>query len=104
MEEQLLEADSDDDCYAQKIKEGINVDAYFDRTNNSGWYQAKVVFSLEEMVRVQITYSSGNTKDWWIELESYKIAPLGTKSNSSKSQNLEYFTNLHKLVEPVGIN
>lgn len=72
----------------------------FERQVQPGWYQSKVVFSLEEMVKVQISLENGQKHDCWVELESQKIARVGTYTRNDKMTNHLYFTDLYKLIEP----
>ena len=94
--------DSDDDCYGHVFKEGEYVDAFFSRNTTPGWYQAKVVFALEEMIKVQTTMPSGAKHDCWVELESHSLAWLNTYTKNDKSENFLYFQELYKLIEPAG--
>lgn len=51
--------DSDDDMYGQTLEIGSVVDVFFERGGViPGWYPAKVIFSLEEMVKVQTTFDN----------------------------------------------
>ena len=57
-----------------------------------GWYPAKVIFSLEEMVRVQrISQNETSKQDCWVEIESWKIARHGAHTNNEKMENFSYF-------------
>ena len=66
-----------------------------------GWFPAKVVFSLDEMVKVQTTFSNETKQECWVELESHKIARYGTYTKNDKMINHLYFQDLYKLIEPV---
>ena len=83
--------DSDDDCYGYVFRENEYVDAYFSRNTTPGWYQAKVVFALEEMIKVQTTMPNGAKHDCWVELESQNLAWLNTYTKNDKSENFLYF-------------
>ena len=95
--------DSDDDCYGHNFKEGDYVDAYFSRNAVvPGWYQSRVVFALEEMIKVQTTMTNGSRHECWVELESQSLAWLNTYTKNEKSENYKFFTDLYKLIEPAG--
>lgn len=66
----------------------------------TGWYPSKVTVSLEEMVKVQAMYADGQSRECWVELESAKIARVGTYTKSEKMDNFIYFKELYKLIEP----
>ena len=67
-----------------------------------GWFPAKVIFSLEEMAKVQTTFANDMKQECWVELESHKIAQLNTFTKNDKSVNHSYFMDLYKLIEPSG--
>lgn len=93
LEEETTELgdDSDDDCYGHLFREGEYVDAFFSRNTVPGWYQAKVVFALEEMIKVQTTMPNASKHDCWVELESQNLAWLNTFTKNDKSENFQYF-------------
>ena len=56
------------------------------------------------MVKVQATFQNGHKQECWVELESQKIARLGTYTNNEKMDNFSYFQELYKLIEPSSSN
>ena len=67
----------------------------------TGWFPAKVVFSLEEMVKVQATFQNDKRQECWVELESWKISRSGNMTKNEKCDNQQYFQELYKFIEPV---
>lgn len=61
----------------------------------SGWHPAKVIFVLDEMVRVQTPCRNPQgkevTQELWIETESYKITKHGCHTQNEKFDNFMYF-------------
>jgi len=62
----------------------------FDR-GNTGWFQSKVVFHLDEMVKVQTTFANELKQECWVELESHKLGYRGTYTKNEKMENFFYF-------------
>ena len=61
-----------------------------------------MIFSLDEMIKVQATFANDQKQECWVELESHKIARLNTYTKNDKTFNHEYFKDLYKLIEPNG--
>jgi len=77
----------------------------FSKNELKGWHPAIVVFSLEEMVRVQAVHTPQMTRDveLWIETESNKIAWPETQTKNEKQENFLYFQEFFKNIEPAEI-
>ena len=69
----------------------------FDR-GSVGWFPAKVIFTLQEMVKVQTTFTNDAKQECWVELESAKIAKHGSYTRNDKMVNQIYFQDLYKLI------
>jgi len=84
--EQMASEDSDDDVFNESIDNGTLVDVFFER-GISGWFPAKVVFSLDEMVKVQTAFGNDKKQECWVELESWKISHHGNMTKNEKQDN-----------------